>query len=142
MGVPSPTNANPKGSSQVRQPVNQPSLFVQSAPPIPRTDRHLDVQEAFDRFWSAYPRRVGKADARKAFTDAVKRAGGIDRMLDTIVVWTAEWQARPQFCPYPATWLRRDGWDDDPPVRHVQQRQLTSRETALAVVARRHGLIA
>lgn len=139
--VPSLTNANTK-ETRVRQPSNHPSLFVQEAPPVPRADRHLDVQVAFDQFWQAYPRRVGKADARKAFTDAVHRAGGIDRMLDTIAVWTVEWQARPQFCPYPATWLRRDGWDDDPPVRHTVERHLSSRESALAVVARRHGLIA
>jgi len=107
-------------------------LFPDAAPPA-------CPDQAFDTFWRAYPRHVGKADARKAFTAALRRAGGVDVMLATIAEWVAEWRSRPQFCPYPATWLRRDGWCDDPPVRRVVERRLNGRETALAIVGRRVG---
>jgi hypothetical protein len=121
----------------------QPSLFPEAPlPPVPVVERHPSTQAAFDVFWAAYPRRVGKADAEKAFPAAVRRAGSVDVMLDTIATWLGEWQSRPQFCPYPATWLRRDGWCDDPPVPHIEDRHLSTRESAFATVARRKGLIA
>jgi hypothetical protein len=74
-------------------------------PPAPRSD--------FDLFWSAYPRKVAKADAAKAFDRARKRANlsavldGLDRCLP---IWA---QTDREFIPHPATWLNRDGWLDE-----------------------------
>jgi hypothetical protein len=70
----------------------------------------------FDKFWSLYPRKVGKASARRAFLShgdqALAIIGGLDKML------TDPNLPPTQFIPYPATWLNREGWEDAPyPVR-------------------------
>jgi hypothetical protein len=69
----------------------------------------------FATFWTAYPRKTGKAVALKAWQ---KLRPPIDRVLAAL-----EWQrASPdwlkdggQFIPHPATWLNGGRWDDEPP---------------------------
>lgn len=68
----------------------------------------------FDRFWSAYPRRAGKGDARKAWAKAIRKATPA-----TIVEAAERYAADPNlppatYVPHPATWLNREGWTDEP----------------------------
>lgn len=70
---------------------------------------------AFERWWSAYPRKQGKRKALAEWRRATKR---VDR--DELVAKTktfADFHAREgtdkQFIPLPTTWLNRDGWDDE-----------------------------
>lgn len=79
-----------------------------SAEPVPHPD-------AFDRFWSHYPRKQAKQRARAAWARAVDRADP-----ETIVAG-AERQAAEaaratdqRFTPLPSTWLREDRWHDTP----------------------------
>lgn len=78
------------------------------------------TESAFDRFWTAYPKHVGKIDAQKAWV-AMKCEPLIERILAALskcvksVAWTKE---RGQFIPHPATWLRRGGWDDEMELLH------------------------
>jgi hypothetical protein len=69
----------------------------------------------FDQFWAAYPRKVGKPAARRAFLAAVKRAMLLD-IAEGLARWRGHWAAenRPEFIPHPATWLNQDRWDDQP----------------------------
>jgi hypothetical protein len=74
--------------------------------------------DAFDRFWAIYPRRVSKRDARKAFDQALPRASPA-----AILAGAERYRDDPnrvlRFTKYPATWLNRDCWEDDPePDRH------------------------
>lgn len=87
-------------------------------PPIspPQGD---DRATAFARFWSAYPRKVGKKTAEAKFKTALQRAdaetiiAGAHRLADDPNLPEA------QFIPHPSTWLNRDGWEDEPlPERH------------------------
>lgn len=70
-----------------------------------------EVDRAFGDFWSRYPRKVGKAAARRAFGAAVRKAaadaiiGALDR---------AEWNPDPRFIPHPTTWLVDERWLDEP----------------------------
>jgi hypothetical protein len=74
-----------------------------------------------ESFWPSYPRKQGKADARKAFSRAVRRtmkASPADAAL-AIVQASKRMANDPNlppkdFIPYPATWLNRDGWEDEP----------------------------
>ena len=69
---------------------------------------------AFERFWSAYPRKVGKAKARTAFATACKRANP-EAVIDGAHALAADPNLpEQQFIPHPTTWLARDGWDDEP----------------------------
>lgn len=71
---------------------------------------------AFESFWSAYPRRVGKGNAEKAWKKLNPNAELTGRILSAIEKcrkseqWTKD---SGQFIPYPATWLNRKGWEDD-----------------------------
>lgn len=69
----------------------------------------------FDRFYGAYPRKIGKRKAHAAYRSAIKRTNA-----DTILAAACQLRDDPnlpdkQFIPHPATWLNRDGWNDEPP---------------------------
>lgn len=67
--------------------------------------------DAFDTFWQAYPRKVGKAAALKAWK---KHKPDIDKCLAALE-WQKnddQWQDK-SFIPHPATWLNRGSWDDE-----------------------------
>lgn len=73
----------------------------------------------FEDFWDAYPRKVGKAAAEKAWPKACKKLDP-ERLVKAAVYWAGLWeQARTekQFIPHPATWLNGQRWDDEPPMR-------------------------
>jgi len=71
------------------------------------------MNEMFEAFWAAYPRRVGKGAARAAFDKACRKA----RPEAIIAAITAQVYAGCfkdlTFCPYPATWLNGERWDDE-----------------------------
>lgn len=76
--------------------------------------------DVFDQFWSLYPRKAGKASARKAFSqlDEEKRA---DAMIGVLRLRNDPNLPPAQYIPHPATWLNREGWDDDPyPKRDIK----------------------
>ena len=86
--------------------------------------------ERFDEFWAAYPRRVGKNSAIRAYAVARERFDGLASDYESAVVEGALRLAGDpnlppiQFVPYPTTWLNRDGWCDDPyPPRELTQEQ-------------------
>ena len=70
----------------------------------------------FDIFWKAYPKKVAKGDARKAWGQTERIRPDIATLLDAIQAQMASDQWRKnegQFIPYPATWLRQERWDDE-----------------------------
>jgi hypothetical protein len=74
-----------------------------------------DEQE-FEIFYKAYPRKVAKGDARKAWLQTKKIRPGLNEILQAIAVqcktdqWTKDNHA---YIPYPATWLRAERWADE-----------------------------
>ncbi|MFI9304813.1 hypothetical protein ACIG0C_36375 [Kitasatospora aureofaciens] len=84
----------------------------------PRATPAPPQPDLFDAFWTAYPRKVGKAYARTAWAKALKR--GVDPAAVTAAVpkHTAYWRATntpAQYIPYPATWLNGERYDDELP---------------------------
>jgi hypothetical protein len=70
----------------------------------------------FDQFWAAYPRRVGKVDAQKAWTKIKPDAVLLALILNAIEKQKegADWRKEDgQFIPHPATWLRAGRWLDE-----------------------------
>lgn len=70
----------------------------------------------FEQFWSAYPKKVGKKDAQRAWAKAKDRPD-IAVLLEAIGKQTHSEQWRKeagQFIPNPATWLNRGSWADEP----------------------------
>ena len=70
------------------------------------------LDEAFETFWDSYPRKAGKAQARKAFgKNALKH---MTEMLDGARRIASDPNLpETQFIPYPATWINREGWSDE-----------------------------
>lgn len=72
----------------------------------------------FDSFWSAYPRKVAKQAALKAFKKLNPDEALLADMLAALD-WqrtSDDWQRDGgKFIPYPATWLNGHRWEDDPP---------------------------
>lgn len=68
----------------------------------------------FDTFWGIYPRRVAKGNARKAWDRAISKAPvGIILASLSAQFDAGMFSDDPQFVPHPATWLNREGWEDD-----------------------------
>lgn len=88
------------------KPVIEPSIETIYAP--------SELNEFFNRFYKAYPRKKKPLDARRAFVKALE-------LVDPeILISAAERLASDpnlpalQFVPYPASWLNSGGWDDEP----------------------------
>lgn len=67
---------------------------------------------AFDVFWNAYPKKMNKLDAQKAFT---KVKVPLQTLLDAIERQkrSAQWREDGgRYIPYPATWLRGGAWEN------------------------------
>ena len=73
----------------------------------------------FDDFWTLYPKRMARKDARKAW-ERVSASDRIDALV-SLCKWRLLWMARGemQYVPMPATWLNGERWSDEPPADAV-----------------------
>lgn len=72
--------------------------------------------EEFGEFWKAYPKKIGKQAAAKAWRKIEVRPP-LPKILAAILLAqsTEQWQKENgQFIPNPATWLNQGRWDDEP----------------------------
>lgn len=67
------------------------------------------------RFWTAFPLKVSKKDARIAWMQINPSLELVDRMLDTLSWQAALWDIQGYGRPYPASWLRGERWTDEAP---------------------------
>jgi len=80
----------------------------------------------FAEFWAAYPRKVGKAAAERAYDKVTEHFTPME-ILDGLDRWVASHSdTDPQFIPHPATWLNGRRWEDEEPapVLTPMQREL------------------
>jgi len=121
--------------NQISQPISQ-QINTQSTNDQPTTNQRLTTnnnnknnknernikeiyKEKFDIFWSAYPKKVSKSDAYKAFG---KKAVDVDIqvLLDAIEnqkksdQWSKD---NGQFIPFPSTWLNQERWNDETQIK-------------------------
>lgn len=93
--------------------------------------------DRFGLFWQAYPKKVGKDAARKAFE---KRAVGDDllaRMLAAIALQktSRDWvKDDGQYIPHPASWLNAARWEDEPTTPALVSVVGTSTQAAAEIV--------
>jgi uncharacterized protein YhdP len=97
----------------------------------------------FDLFWSRYPRRVAKGDARKAWAK-LNPSPQLCAEILAALEWQREqdgWQKDDgQYIPYPASYLRGERWEDEPvqvrglPGKTVTERNLRGLREDLAVL--------
>lgn len=72
------------------------------------------LDELFEEFWAACPKRTGKGEARKAYERALKRATPA-AILAGMVRYAEETRGtEPRFLKTPGPWLNADRWLDEP----------------------------
>lgn len=72
------------------------------------------VASDFDAFWKAYPKKIGKKDALRAWKRA-KDIPPIEEVIESVRVHAASDQWKKdggQFIPNPATWINQGRWED------------------------------
>ena len=70
----------------------------------------------FERFWSAYPKKVGKDAARRWWGKRKPDDAMLAAILAAIAVQakSAQWaKDGGQYIPHPTTWLNEGRWQDD-----------------------------
>jgi hypothetical protein len=80
-----------------------------------------DVQ--FEKFWTAYPKKLARKVAEKAFASVMAEKHGaeaVDQLMTAILSSlersskSQEWlKDNGQYIPYPATWLNQHRWEDE-----------------------------
>lgn len=105
---------------------------------VPPMSPVLVVLDRFDDFYSAWPRKVAKPAARKAWDKAIQRADPA-----TIIAAAIAYRDNPgipdtQYIPHASTWLNQDRWNDQlpRPAAHQAQRRPTRTEQNMSVVER------
>lgn len=72
--------------------------------------------DGFDDFWAAYPKKVGKLAASKAYATAVKRGAEPAELLTAARRYAAlVASADPRFTAHPTTWLNQGRHEDEHP---------------------------
>lgn len=105
-------NGSASASASVSASEREKEKVPKKTPPQPLQPNGDDP---FEMFWKAYPRRVAKDVARKAFK---KHGCGdiISKILASLVVqkrseqWTKE---DGRFIPHPSTWINQHRWEDE-----------------------------
>lgn len=106
------TSKTETGDMGVTQYTSDPSV---DTPPPPKPPKGGDGGR-FDAFWSAYPKKVGKDAARKAFERRKVGAELLVVMLKAIgtQAHSQEWtKDGGQYIPNPSTWLNQGRWQDE-----------------------------
>lgn len=121
----SETQKNPSvfEETQKSQTKSEAKSKTNSITPIaPKGEKRSDAE--FEIFWNAYPTKVGKQPARKAFNK-------VKVPVETLVAaierqkCSSQWSKDGgQYIPNPATWLNQGRWTDELPEKHEPQQEL------------------
>lgn len=107
---------NPIQSNPIRNPYPNPN-------PTRGRARETDTEDdsGFDVFWEAYPNKVAKQDAIKAWKKIKPDKELLGKIMSGLAKWIAsdEWSREGgRFIPHPSTWLNGRRWEDE--VRRVE----------------------
>lgn len=123
-------NDNPNIPPAETSPFPSPFPYP-SAPPLAKIKNSCSPMASdvdFQTLWKAYPKKVGKAAAYRAWVKSKRDRPPVADILTKIAAlkscdqWTRD---GGQFIPYPATWINRGGWHDEVQVT-VEQRKKSS----------------
>jgi hypothetical protein len=70
-----------------------------------------NIDDLFIEFWNAYPRKLDKAAAFRAFKSALRRSKFED-ILAGVIAYRNDPARNPDFTKYPATWLKAESWEN------------------------------
>lgn len=99
---------------------------------LPQGGKDSFLEDSFNTFWACYPKKVDKQEAKKAWRKLKPNPDLADEIMSGLSKWTEsyDWQKDDgRYIPYPATWLNKRRWEDDPgktPERSSQPRKTVS----------------
>lgn len=100
---------------EVKHTPSSTALAVVPEPGSPPTATERVTAAEFAAWWERYPRKVGRADAEKAYR-TVRRKVPAARLAAALDAHLPAWATfELQFIPHPSTWLRQGRWQDPPP---------------------------
>jgi hypothetical protein len=78
-----------------------------------RTDKPPNpLKGEFEEFWKAYPRKVAKGSASRAFAKAVKKTSS-STIIEAVKLFAVRCINKDsEFIPHAATWLNAERWSD------------------------------
>jgi hypothetical protein len=83
-----------------------------------KNKRSAEADQDFAEFWTHYPRKRQKTDARTAWTQQLRKNVTPERMINGSAGYAQHCRDRnidDQFIKYPGAWLRAGGYDDYQP---------------------------
>ena len=73
-----------------------------------------DQIDRFPEFWSAYPRKVDKRDAERAWKAALKRGVDQDHLVQAALRFAENTHGRDKkFIKHPSVWLNKGAYDNE-----------------------------
>ena len=109
---PESENLEPESGGESEPPVVNHQKRTPSTPPTPPSD-------GFDEAWDAWPRKVGKKAAGKAWPIAVRSRGSRDDLIADVARFGAAYarypKSRHEFIPHLSSWLNGERWTDPIP---------------------------
>jgi hypothetical protein len=90
----------------------QKDHIIDSAPPAGDAG---ECDDDFDRFWSAYPRKVKKEKARQDWIESADHRPSIEEITASIERSIAgEWKGKEErYIPEPGNWIKNSRWSDE-----------------------------
>jgi hypothetical protein len=73
-----------------------------------------DRDAFFAEFWTSYPKKAGKGQARKAWATARRRGTDPAVIIAGARRYAADPNREDEYTKHPATWLNGECWDDEP----------------------------
>jgi uncharacterized protein YdaU (DUF1376 family) len=99
--------------------------------PTPKRKRESKDSRAFDAFWTAYPKRLGKKAAAAKFSAAVKSGVSSQQIIsgaERYAEHTKITRTEARFIKHPTTWLNQGCWDDElKSENHTERRRADDR---------------
>lgn len=81
-----------------------------------KTPTSDSLEAEFEFWWKSVPKKMGRGQALRAWRTARKGGASVETLTNGMARAAAHWareKTAPQFIPYPASWLNRQGWLDD-----------------------------
>jgi hypothetical protein len=91
-----------------------------------RTEKNT-FRDEFQKFWSEYPRKVGKPKAEQSFAKA-RRGFSLEQIMEGLRchIGCPDWiKDNGQWIPHPTTWLNQERFNDTPISANPQTKKIT-----------------
>ncbi len=111
-------NNNNNNNNIIEKEINKEKELPQKSKNDEKNDEKKPsvMDQRFNQFWSAYPKKRAKDDAKRRWMSLKPSEALLKVMLEAIEKQnkSAEWKKEGgKFIPYPATWLNRGQWNDE-----------------------------